>query len=259
VIGTLLGKRDGDTVEITNCFAVPHAERGDEVAIGKDFNRQMLALHLRANKRETIVGWYATALPDEQTDGRVDKFKFIADTSSLIHEFYASECEDDPIHLVVDTSLVDDAIELRAYKSASVTVKGEVLANIFHEICLCVKSSESERICVDKMIRGADSPEGTSASQEEGEALKLSMEKLLTMIETCSAYVDGVVSGSITPDERLGRDIFESLNSIPRIRPEVFDKMFNDSLQDLLMVTYLTNITKTQLTIAEKLNATLGK
>jgi translation initiation factor 3 subunit F len=242
-------------VEITNCFAVPHAERGDEVAIGKDFNRQMLALHLRANKLETVVGWYATALPDETAEG---KFKFIADTSSLIHEFYASECEDDPIHLVVDTSLVNDAMELRAYKSTSVTVKNDVLANIFNEIRLSVKSSESEKICIDKMIAG-NTPAGAAASQDENEALKLSMEKLLEMLETASTYVDSVLSDKITPDETIGRDIFESLNSIPRIRPEVFDKMFNDSLQDLLMVTYLSNVTKTQLSISEKLNASLGK
>jgi translation initiation factor 3 subunit F len=85
------------------------------------------------------------------------------------------------------------------------------------------------------------------------------MEKLLSMLETCSEYVDGVVDGSISPDDEVGRDISETLSSVPRIRPEVFDKMFNDSLQDLLMVTYLSNITKTQLLIAEKLNETLGK
>merc|ERR1719445_1697133 len=72
VIGTLLGRRDGDRVEITNAFAVPHAERGDEVAIGKDFNRQMLALHLRANHNETVVGWYATAFPANDENGEMD-------------------------------------------------------------------------------------------------------------------------------------------------------------------------------------------
>lgn len=241
-------------VEITNAFAVPHAERGDEVAIGKDFNRQMLALHLRANPRETIVGWYATALPDEATG----ESKCIADTSSLIHEFYAGECDDDPLHLVVDTSLASDDMALRAYRSIPVTVKGEPLANIFHEIRLAVKSSESERICIDRMIGAASTTEGASTNQDESLALKVSMEKLLAMLETCSEYVDKVVGGTIPPDDEVGRDISETLNSVPRIRPEVFDKMFNDSLQDLLMVTYLSNITKTQLTIAEKLNETLG-
>jgi translation initiation factor 3 subunit F len=277
VIGTLLGKRDGDRVEITNCFAVPHAERGDEVAIGKDFNRQMLALHLRANKRETVVGWYATALPvfdddDNNNNAAEDSvtYKCIADTSSLIHEFYAGECDDDPIHLVVDTGLTSDAIGLRAYKSTPVVVKGEPLANLFHEIRLSVKSSESERICVDRMIRSSSDPHGGPVSSDTGPdadtgaaALQISMERLLTMLETCSSYVDKVVSGEINFDDadtdRVGRDISDTLNTVPRIRPEVFDKLFNDSLQDLLMVTYLSNITKTQLTIAEKLNETLGK
>jgi translation initiation factor 3 subunit F len=215
----------------------------------------MLALHLRANKRETIVGWYATALPPDNDASADDKYKFIADTSSLIHEFYASECEDDPIHLVVDTSLISDAMELRAYKSSSVTVKNDVLANIFNEVRLSVRSSESERICMDRMISSKDAP----TAQDETKSLRLSMEKLLEMLETASTYVDSVLSSAAEPDETIGRDILDSLNSIPRIRPEVFDKMFNDSLQDLLMVTYLSNITKTQLSIAEKLNATLGK
>ncbi|KAL7525809.1 hypothetical protein ACHAXR_003167 [Thalassiosira sp. AJA248-18] len=260
VIGTLLGKRDGSRVEITNAFAVPHAERGDEVAIGKDFNRQMLALHLRANPRETVVGWYATALPDENDPTNNGECKCIADTSSLIHEFYAGECEDDPIHLVVDTSLKTDDVAIRAYKSIPVSVKGEPLANMFHEIRLAVKSSESERICIDRMIGSSSTSEGASPdTKDESLALQISMEKLLAMLETCSEYVDKVVDGTIVPDDEVGRDISETLNSVPRIRPEVFDKMFNDSLQDLLMVTYLSNITKTQLTIAEKLNETLGK
>ncbi len=231
----------------------------------------MLALHLRANKRETVVGWYATSLPSDGADAAADpSSKCIADTSSLIHEFYAGECDEDPIHLVVDTSLVNDAIALRAYKSVPVVVRGETLANLFHEIRLCVKSSESERICVDRMIKAA-SPHGAgdalvnpadNTRLDETHALELSMAKLLEMLETCSAYVDGVIANSSYDEpgvEEMGREILDSLNVVPRIRPEVFDKMFDDSLQDLLMVTYLSNITKTQLVIAEKLNASLGK
>ena len=60
---------------------MPHAERGDEVAIGKDFNKQMLALHLRANRKETVVGWYASAaLGDVEGEEAPD---LIANTSSI--------------------------------------------------------------------------------------------------------------------------------------------------------------------------------
>jgi len=281
VIGTLLGRRDGDRVEVTNCFAVPHAERGDEVAIGKDFNRQMLALHLRANRKETVVGWYATALPVDSDGGEGEEgadssgsgggeYRCIADTSSLIHEFYAGECDDDPVHLVVDTSLRTDAVSLRAYRSTPVQVRGEPLANLFHEIGLAVRCSESERIAVDQMVKaqnrekadGGEEEEKKGSAEDDGEdeaaALRVSMERLLSMLETASAYVDGVVEGKTPADDKVGRKIEDALSAIPRIRPEVFDRMFNDSLQDLLMVTYLSNVTRTQLTIAEKLNATLA-
>lgn len=281
VIGTLLGKRDGDKVEVTNCFAVPHTEQGDEVAIGKDFNRQMLALHLRANRNENLIGWYATAFPitnnninnDEDIQVYDQTNNCIADTSSSLHEFYAGECEDtivdSPIHLVVDTSLVEDTISLKAYMSSAVVIDGEPLANLFHELKLVLKSSESEKIVLDQMIQGLSKGENDDEEEEEkvsatpkeniGGAANLqeSMEKLLSMLETASEYIGQVVDGKVEADDAIGRQIADTLSSVPRIRPEMFDKMYNESLQDLLMVTYLSNITRTQLTISEKLNAAL--
>lgn len=308
VIGTLLGRKPepgSNRVEITNCFAVPHAERGDEVAIGKDFNRQMMALHLRANRRERVVGWYATALPSDEengsgggekekkeesgsdkgtttavsnrtkSDSQKVEYKCVADTSSLIHEFYASECEDDPVHVVLDTSLSisGDSVALKAYKSTPVIIKKEPLANLFHEIQLFIKATHTEKICLDHMIRqqgqgeiGDDDtaplavvPSSVPPSPTTPATLQHSVAQLYQMLETAAAYVDGVVDGDFRVDDhdQMGHQIADTLAAIPKIRPDVFDKMFNDTLQDLLMVTYLTNLTRTQLTIAEKLNAAL--
>lgn len=252
-------------VEVTNCFAVPHAERDEEVAIGKDFNRQMLALHLRANRNETVVGWYATAFPDNNEDTEDENSRCLANTSSLIHEFYTGECEDaamdSPVHLVVDTSLVNDSVGLKGYISSAVTLNGEPLANMFHEVRLLLKSSESEKIVVDQMIRSMGGNGNVEETKEEVSAnsLQVSMEKLLEMLETASEYVGKVVDGTLEADDVIGNQIADTLSSVPRIRPEVFDKMFNDSMQDLLMVSYLSNITRTQLTIAEKLNKALDQ
>lgn len=244
VIGTLLGRCDGNTIEITNCFAVPHAERGDEVAIGKDFNKKMLALHMRSSK-EVVVGWYASAADC-----------LIADTSSLIHEFYAGECEDgDPIHLVVDTRLEDACLQIKAYKSAPVIVQGEHVGNLFHELRLSLHSNEPETICLREMIK---STKGEKKEDDNAAALQVSMEQLFELLDSTLSYVDAVVEGKIQPDAEKGRQIADTLATVPRVRPEIFDKLFHNSLQDLLMVTYLSNITRTQLEIADKLNATLG-
>jgi translation initiation factor 3 subunit F len=250
VIGTLLGRIDGNNVEVTNCFAVPHAERGsDEVAIGKDFNRKMLALHMRSSK-DIVVGWYASTADE----------CFIADTSSLIHEFYAGECEDnDPIHLVVDTQLLDDCLKIKAYQSAPLMVHGEHLGNVFHELQLSLYSNDVETICLREMIQSsAQINNGTSNEKPSVAGLQVSLEKLYQLLDTTLQYVNSVVDGTVPMDAEKGRQISDTLASIPMIRPEVFDKLFHSSLQDLLMVSYLSNVTRTQMEIAQKLNATLG-
>lgn len=254
VIGTLLGRRDGSTVEITNCFSVPHAEVGDEVAIGKDFNKRMLNLHLRSNRRETVVGWYASAATGEGAP------ELITDTSSLIHEFYASETDEgDPVHLVVDTRLMTDSVGLRAYKSAPLVVQGESLGILFHEIRLSMLSNEPETICLNEMtLQGLQINGETEGTKDSSTELQVSVEKLYSLLEETQSYVDKVVEGKLPPDSEVGRKLADTLASVPRVRPEVFDRLFHDSLQDLLMVTYLSSITRTQLTIAEKLNASLG-
>ena len=292
VIGTLLGQRRSSTdgssggagtagatatassggtvvVEITNCFAVPHAERGDEVAIGKDFNKTMLNLHLRTNRKEVVVGWYATAAgaassssssSDNNNNNDGDTTPLIADTSSLIHDFYSGETEEgDPVHLVVDTRLQTDQLSIRAYKSLPIVLQGgEPVGNLFHELSLQLRSSEAEAICMNEMIMADDDAAASGGKPSDADALQVSMEKLYELLETALQYVDQVVDGKIPPDAEAGKQIADTLATLPRIRPEVFDKLFHDSLQDLLMVTYLSNITRTQSTIAEKLNASLG-
>lgn len=257
VIGTLLGRRDGSRVEITNCFSVPHAERGEEVAIGKDFNKAMLALHMRSNKKESVVGWYATAATGE------DAPSLIADTSSLIHDFYSGEVEDgNPVHIMVDTRLENDCLPIKAFRASAITIQGETIGSLFHEVPLVLESNAPEAICLSEMMKfyknessGGDS--GKDLWGEGGGCLLASICKLYELLETTLQYVDGVVGGKNHPDSVVGRKIADALATVPCMRRDVFDRV-QDSLHDMLMVTYLSNITRTQLVIAEKLNANLG-
>jgi len=104
VIGTLLGVTSTRTVDlngslstsevvtVTNAFTVPHEVfSNDSLAIGKDFNRQMLELHLRVNPKESIVGWFSTTTEDG---------KFVVETTSAIHQFYSEEVSSLPTKLL---------------------------------------------------------------------------------------------------------------------------------------------------------------
>jgi translation initiation factor 3 subunit F len=109
----------------------------------------------------------------------------------------------------------------------------------------------------DKKTNGTDA-EKQAAAEDQKDPLLTSMQKLYDLLEKTSSYVDSVVDGTTPADPEMGREVADTLAAVPRIRPEVFDQLFNDSLQDLLMVEYLSSITRTQVTVAEKLNASLG-
>ena len=49
------------------------------------------------------------------------------------------------------------------------------------------------------------------------------------------------------------RTIADVLSSIPRARADLFNSTFNKNLQDLLMLVYMSNLTRTHVEIANKL------
>ena len=119
-------------------------------------------------------------------------------------------------------------------------------------------------LSVDSMAQGQEGKwfdedaDGLSRLAGDTDTLHRSMTRLLDMLETTSTYVDEVVGEKRQPEDNIGREIAATLAAVPRVRPEVFDRVFNDSLQDLLMATYLSNLTRTQLAIASKLKEVLN-
>ena len=247
VIGTLLGNVDAGVVEITNSYAVPHLEKGDEVAVGKDFHKQMHHLHSKVNSMENVVGWYATS-----SDGVL-----ITEQSCLIHEFYGSECES-PVHLVVDTSLNKDQVQVKAYISSALALVDCALSNQFKQIPMETHVLEAESIALDLMAQNrehgwSEKSTGLSHLPSDLQSLEKSIERLQQMIESCAAYVDQVLAQSRPADKMIGRAIANALMTVPELQNEKFDTIFNNSLQDLLMINYLSTLTQAQLSLSENL------
>jgi translation initiation factor 3 subunit F len=240
VIGTLLGVSTEGTVEITNCFPVPYTEN-EQVAVDMEFHRNMFELHHKASPRETIVGWYATGAE-------------ITESSVLLQEFYWREINHSPVHITVDTSLTNYKMAVKGYVS-SIVPGGEQQTSTttqhFQPVQLEIKASESEKTGVDTLVRAATHGEVDLVSDLDN--LETSITKLLEMLQTISEYVDKVIAGTITPDNKIGRFLTDTLSELPKIESDAFEKMLYNSIQDVLMVVYLANLTRTQLVIAEKL------
>ncbi|KAB1217766.1 Eukaryotic translation initiation factor 3 subunit F [Morella rubra] len=236
VIGTLLGSISSDgTVEIRNSYAVPHNESSDQVALDIEYHHNMLVSHQKVNPKEVIVGWYSTGLG-------------VTGGSALIHEFYSREVPN-PVHLTVDTGFRNGQGIIKAYVSFNLSLGDRQLAAQFQEIPLDLRMIEAERV-------GFDILKTTMVDKlpNDLEGMEASMERLLALIDDVYKYVDNVVEGRVAPDNSIGRFISECVSSLPKLGPAAFDKLVNNSLQDNLLLLYLSSITRTQLVLAEKLN-----
>ncbi|MFS7958142.1 putative eukaryotic translation initiation factor 3 subunit F, MPN domain-containing protein [Helianthus anomalus] len=249
VIGTLLGSvlPDG-TVDVRNSYVVPHNESSDQildavlvtvsenlVALDIDYHHNMLASHQKVNPKEVIVGWFSTGFG-------------VTGGSALIHEFYSREVAN-PVHLTVDTGFTNGEASIKAFVSINLSLGDQQLAAQFQEIPLDLRMVEAERIGFDILKTTA-----VDKLPTDMEGMEATMERLLALIDDTYKYVDDVVEGRVAPDNSIGRFISDSVASLPKISPSAFDKLVNDSLQDQLLLLYLSSITRTQLSLAEKLN-----
>jgi len=251
VIGTLTGINYEGQIEIRSCFPVPHKiiTRDDEatVLVDNEYYQNMLELHNKAHPKETIVGWYATG--SEITDHTV----------LIHHDFYAPQVAGPLIHLTVDTDLrkQDRPLGLLALVSSAIGVDPtRALVTQFLPVPLEIITFEAERVGVDALMRARDSKHESAAPLlTDLSTLEISLSKLIEMLDEVSAHVKKIMNKEIPSDPRLGRSLTETIAALPKVDSGAFDKMFNNSLQDLLMAVYLANLTRAQLAISERLQA----
>ena len=74
------------------------------------------------------------------------------------------------------------------------------------------------------------------------------------MMDTVIQYVEAVLDGTQEPDNSIGRALNSLILSLPRMDSDQFEEMLNSNLKDLLMVVYLSQMTKAQLQLNEKLS-----
>ncbi|XP_078394294.1 eukaryotic translation initiation factor 3 subunit F [Cetorhinus maximus] len=241
VIGTLLGTVDKQTVEITNCFSVPHNESEDEVAVDMEFAKNMYELHKKVAPNEVIVGWFATGHD-------------ITEHSVLIHEYYSREAQN-PVHVTVDTMLQDGRMSIKAYVSTPLGVPGKTMGVMFTPLTIKYVYYDTERIGVDVIQRTRSSPNRTISLSSDLQQVGTSAAHIQDMLTTVLQYAEDVLSGKVSADNTVGRFLIDLVNKVPKISAQDFEAMLNSNINDLLMVTYLSNLTQAQIALNEKLVA----
>uniref|UniRef100_A0A8C9LW94 ubiquitinyl hydrolase 1 n=1 Tax=Piliocolobus tephrosceles TaxID=591936 RepID=A0A8C9LW94_9PRIM len=217
VIGTLLGTVDKHSVEVTNCFSVPHNESEDEVAVDMEFAKNMYELHKKVSPNELILGWYATG-----------------------HDI-TEHSAPNPIHLTVDTSLQNGRMNIKAYVSTLMGVPGRTMGVMFTPLTVKYAYYDTERIRVDLIMKTCFSPNRVIGLSSDLQQVGGASVRIQDALSTVLQYAEDVLSGKVL------------VNQVPKIVPDDFETMLNSNINDLLMVTYLANLTQSQIALNEKL------
>ncbi|EXJ83803.1 eukaryotic translation initiation factor 3 subunit F [Capronia coronata CBS 617.96] len=248
VIGTLLGTRsdaDESQIVVHSSFAVSHTETTDQVEVDMEYQKAMLALHLRASPKEVLVGWYATS-------SELNTF------SALIQNHYSSQGEGTypypAIHVTVACEPGKD-IEVRSYISSSVGVSPERAADsaAFIPVPYTVNYSETDRAGIETLENAKDNDSQTTTVLTEIENLERSLEDTLGMLDRVSKYVENVVEEETEPSTALGQFLLNTLALAPKVDPADIEKDFNNHIQDVLTVSYLANMIRTQMDLSNRL------
>ncbi|KAL4428083.1 hypothetical protein ABPG75_002172 [Micractinium tetrahymenae] len=236
VIGTLLGTVSDGVVEVKNCYAVPHSESNDQVALDVQHHQTMAALQQRVSSRERIVGWFSTGDPDSSRS-----------RDALIHSFYGQECPN-PVHLALDTSGQGGRMGVRAFVSRALAIGGRELAREFLEVDCEVRAGEAERVGTDLLTSEvADKLPG------DMEGLADSFERLQHSLQQAQEYVDAVVAGKQKGNTAVGRHLADAVAAVPHFTKADFEKMLADQQNDCTLVLFLSKLIQAHLALADKL------
>jgi len=240
VIGTLVGSVDKQCVEVTNCFCVPHKEYEERVEADIVYAQDMYELNKKVAPHEALVGWFATGSE-------------ITSHSALIHDYYARETKD-PIHLTLDTTLSGGKMTMKAYVFVPLGVPGATSGSMFTPVPVEITAGEPEIAGLDLLHKTKFSKVRSVEPVPELTKISDAATKLETMLDAVLGYVEAVLAGREEADSSVGRALNDLVQSVPKMDNDQFETMLNSNLRDLLMVIYLSQLTKTQLQLNEKLS-----
>jgi translation initiation factor 3 subunit F len=232
-------------VEVRNCFAIPHTENEDQVEVDVEYQKNMLALQLKANPREILLGWYTTSLELNSFSALIQNFFASPETGTFPHA---------AVHLTVSTEAGKE-IDAKAYISAPVGVNAERAAEscLFIPVPYEIRYGDSEKSGLELISGAKDSDNRAAPVVSDIEGLERSVDQTLDLLERVSDYVSNVLDEEREPSNALGQFLMNALSLAPKVEPQDIERDFNNHIQDVLVVSYLANTIRTQIDLSQRL------
>ncbi|XP_021964056.1 eukaryotic translation initiation factor 3 subunit F-1 [Folsomia candida] len=239
ILGTLLGTIDKNCVEVSNCFVVPHSisPQDGTVSIEMHIADTMYKLNKQVHPSEVIVGWWATGFE-------------VTSIAVPINDYYARQCPN-PVHLLVDTTLRSGKMGIKGFVQVDIGVPEGSQGAMFSPVPVDLTQYPPEAVALKTLVKTrmtgkvepkAELPQITDATTEFEDAITLVL-----------SYVEDVLSDKVTPDNSVGRNLLKLVQAVPKMSREDLDNMMSANIKDLLMAMYLSQLTRVQTQLNEKL------
>merc|ERR1712212_1437765 len=176
----------------------------------------------------------------------------ITDHSLLIHDYY-SRVTPNPIHLTVDTTLHGGRMNIQAYVSANMGVPGRTPGTMFAPIPVTIISYSPEIVGTNSTQKSKFSRQRLVEATSDLQQISESTTSMEAALEILLSYVDDVLSGKVQADNYIGRELTKIVNRVPKMSAHDFEEMLNTNMKDLLMVMYLSQLTRVNVGLNEKL------
>jgi len=232
-------------VEVRNCFAIPHTETEEQVEVDVEYQKNMLSLQLKANPREVLLGWYTTSLELNNFSALIQNFFASPETGTFPHP---------AVHLTISTE-TGKQINARTYISAPVGVNAERAAEscLFIPVPYEIRYGEAEKSGLELITGAKDSESRAAPVVADIEGLERALEYTLDLLERVSEYVSSVLDEEREPNNALGQFLMNALSLAPKVDAADIERDFNNHIQDILVVSYLTNTIRTQIDLSQRL------
>ena len=236
---------------IKNAFPLVHSTPDQKsLDMNIEFQNVMMDLHSRVNDRELLVGWYTTAVSHDEEAGSISLPPILLQ----LYEAYA-DIVPNPIFLVVDATLQKPRLNIRAYQSLCSKFSDVSRCILLLPVTLEIRQSQSETVGLQRIRQAKNQGEGGAILTLEFEQLEQAILSIQNMLEEVSTFVQQVIQGEYPADPNIGRQLMEALSCLSHIDVNSFESMLYSRLQDIFSLIQLSNLSKTQMFLAEKLQS----
>ena len=291
VIGTLLGVHSENEVEIRSCFAVPHHETDEQVQVDMHYHKAMLELHSKVHPEEVIVGWYATSPQLNAYSALIQDFYTTESAPyQAVHLTIDTDLQSKGNAAAASSP---EPLGVRAYVSAPLGLTPKAESAVFLPLPVTLLSSSAERPALSLLASQTTNSQlnqqqpSLSAGQviPDLTALTQALQQIQGQLRRVLVYVRDVLEGKTEGDEVVGRYLLDTIARIPigassaegKEVGEIWNSClqvssqmsllpirvsrddlhcsptFSPSFQDVLMVSYLSNIVRAQAEVAGRL------